>query len=144
MIMMPSIFKKNAFDDMWDEMMKMPGAYNRATRTGVMNADVQEFEDHFQLDLELPGYQKEELQAELHDGYLTVHAKHEEVQEDKKEGTYTLKERYTGECSRSFYVGEQIAKEDIHASFQNGILQVDIPKKKEDPQIEEDKQIEIL
>lgn len=144
MIMMPSIFKKNAFDDMWDEMMKMPGAYTRATRTGVMNADVQEFEDHFQLDLELPGYQKEELQAELHDGYLTVHAKHEEVQEDKKEGTYTLKERYTGECSRSFYVGEQITKEDIHASFQNGILQVDIPKKKEEPQIEEDKQIEIL
>lgn len=109
-----------------------------------MNADVQEFEDHYQLDLELPGYQKEDIQAELKDGYLTIQAEHNENKEEKdKDGKYIRRERYSGHVQRSFYVGDAVEQGDIHATFENGILKLSVPKVENKPKIEEKKYIAI-
>ena len=94
-----------------------------------MKADVQEGEKGYLLDIELPGYNKEDVKAELKDGYLTVSASHEENKEEKDaKGRYIRRERYTGSCKRTFYVGEEVHQEDIKAGFQNGILRLAIPK----------------
>ena len=91
----------------------------------MMKTDIKETEKAFELDIDLPGFKKENVHAELQDGYLTVSANTETETEDKDEqGTYLRKERFTGSCSRSFYVGD-----DISAKFENGILKVTVPKK---------------
>lgn len=141
----PSIFRDNFVDDFFNDMVFEPFRYGQKGKTSVgMNADVQEFENGYQVDLELPGFKKEDIQAELKDGYLTITASHTESNEEKnKKGEFIRRERYTGECSRSFYVGESITQEDIKASFENGILKLDIPKKEATPKVEERKLIEI-
>ena len=79
---------------------------------------------------------KEDIQAELKDGYLTINASHQEDNEEKdKKGKYIRKERYYGQCRRSYFVGKHITQDDIHAKFENGILKLEIPKKKESPEI---------
>lgn len=141
----PSIFRDNFVDDFFNDMFFAPFSYSQKGKRVVgMNADVQEFEDGYQVDLELPGFRKEEIQAELMDGYLTITASHSESSEEKnKKGEFIRRERYTGECSRSFYVGENVTQEDIGASFENGILRLHIPKKEAVPKVEERKLIEI-
>ncbi|SHK92987.1 Hsp20/alpha crystallin family protein [Hespellia stercorisuis] len=112
--------------------------------TGGMSTDVQEFDDKYQLDLELPGFKKEDIQAELKDGYLTINAKHEENKDEKDEkGKFIRRERYSGQCQRSFYVGDAITQEDIKANFENGVLKVEVPKKEAKPRVEEKKLIAI-
>ena len=109
-----------------------------------MTTDVKEFDDHYELDLELPGFKKEELQAELKEGYLTVSAQHTENSEEKdKAGKLIRKERYSGMYQRSFYVGENIEESDIQAAFNDGVLKLCIPKKEEQPKVEEKKLISI-
>ena len=92
----------------------------------LMKTDIRELADGYELQMELPGYKKEEVQAALHKGYLTISAA--KSAEETVESKYLRRERYTGSCQRSFYVGEYLRQEDIRASFQNGILTLFVPK----------------
>lgn len=95
-----------------------------------MKTDVQEKDGSYLIDMELPGYKKEDIQAELKDGYLTIMAKHNENRDEKDtKGNFIRRERYFGSCQRSFFVGNYVKQEDIKAAFQNGILRLVIPKK---------------
>jgi HSP20 family protein len=133
------LFTNRAFD-LFDDMFNDPfftRTYEPKTTTQIMRSDIQENENGYLLDIELPGYNKEDVQAELKDGYLTITANHEENKDEKdKNGKFIRKERYTGTCKRSFYVGEQVRQEDIKAAFQNGILRLAIPKQL--PQVEKE------
>jgi HSP20 family molecular chaperone IbpA len=109
-----------------------------------MRTDVKETETGYELDLDLPGYKKEDVQAELKDGYLTITASTSSNKDEKDEdGKYIRRERYSGTCSRSFYVGEDISQQDIKAKFEDGTLKLSIPKKEEKPAEEEKKLISI-
>lgn len=146
-MLVPSIFSKNFVDDLFDDAFPFGRNLNyRFPQAGTtaMNADVQEFEDRYQLELELPGMKKEDIRAELKDGYLVINAKHETSNEEKDEkGKYIRKERYYGSYQRSFYVGNGVKQEDIKASFENGILMLTIPKQEDKPEVEEKHFIEI-
>lgn len=123
---MPSIFNDNFMDDMFDSMFSFPFDYKRAV--DQMKTDISDCGDAYELEVELPGYAKEDVKADLKDGYLTILAKKEENKESSEE-QFIRRERYTGECSRSFYVGEQVTKEDIKAQFEDGVLRIRVPKK---------------
>ena len=132
--MLPSIFGENLFDDFFSDPFGMMVPQTRDALYGkhgknLMKTDVRETENSYELDIDLPGFKKDEVNVELKDGYLTISAAKglDKDQEDKK-GKYIRQERYAGACSRSFYVGESVMPEDIHASFENGILQVSVPK----------------
>ena len=110
----------------------------------TMRTDIKETDTTFEIDIDLPGFKKENVHAEIEDGYLTIEASTESENEEKDEaGTYLRKERFTGKCRRSFYVGEDISEEDIHAKFENGILSVTVPKKQALPEVETKKLISI-
>ncbi len=135
LVPMNNNFGVNLFDNMFDEMFRDPFSTNKRLDK-VMRTDIQEKDNQYILDMDLPGYEKEDIKAQLKDGYLTITAQKNEISEDKDEkGDYIRRERYSGKCSRSFYVGEGVKEEDIKASFNNGILQLTFPKqadKKED------------
>ena len=97
----------------------------------IMNTDIKEHDDSYELKMDLPGFNKDEISAELENGYLTIRAAKglDKYEKEKKTGKYIRRERYAGACQRSFYVGEDITQEDIKASFKHGILKLDIPKK---------------
>lgn len=100
------------------------------TSASLMKTDVKETDKAYELDIDLPGFDKDNVQIELDDGYLTVNASTNKESEDKGEdGTYLRKERFVGSCRRSFYVGDEIAEGDISAKFDNGILKITVPKK---------------
>lgn len=133
--MLPSIFGENLFDDMFrdfasfDPFSASDALYGKHARA-LMKTDVRETDNSYELDIDLPGFKKDELQLRLQDGYLTVSAaKGLDKDEKDKEGHYIRRERYAGQCSRSFYVGENITEEDVHAKFEDGILRLSIPKK---------------
>ena len=96
----------------------------------LMKTDIKELDNGYELEIDLPGFKKDEVKAELNNGYLTVSAAKglDEDKEDKKTGKYIRRERYAGSMSRSFYVGENMKEEDIHAKYENGILTLDVPK----------------
>lgn len=145
-MLVPSIFENNFVEDLFRDMFDVPATFKRdyGNRTAMMNSDVKEFEDGYQVDMELPGFKKEDIQAELKDGYLTINASRNEDKEEKNDdGRYIRRERYCGKCQRSFYVGEGVTQEDIKASFENGILKLNIPKKVKMPEVEEKKYIAI-
>lgn len=108
----------------------------------LMKADIKDCENSIELVVDLPGFDKDNVTAELKEGLLTISA-HAETENEEKEGTYVRKERFSGHCSRSFYVGEDIEEEDIKAKFENGTLQVSVPKKVEQPKLEEKRTIQI-
>ncbi len=133
--MLPSIFGENLFDDMFrdfasfDPFSASDALYGKHARA-LMKTDIRETDNSYELDIDLPGFKKDELQLHLQDGYLTVSAaKGLDKDEKDKEGHYIRRERYAGQCSRSFYVGENITEEDVHAKFEDGILRLSIPKK---------------
>lgn len=134
-MMMPAIFKENLFDEMmnfpWEEEFfgrKNP-LYGKHAKN-LMKTDVREKEDGFEVDIDLPGFKKEEITAELDNGYLTVSAaKSLDKDETDKNGNYIRRERYFGNTSRTFYVGEGVREEDIKARFEDGLLKLSIPKK---------------
>lgn len=105
---------------------KAPKQQASQNTQNLMKTDIRELADGYELQMELPGYKKEEVQAALHKGYLTISAA--KSAEETVEGKYLRRERYTGSCQRSFYVGEYLRQEDIRASFQNGILTLFVPK----------------
>ena len=145
-MLMPSIFGESLFDEFFDEFARPAKKTVRYTTQtpSVMKTDVKEHETGYELDIDLPGYKKEDVQAELKDGYLTITASTKTNDEQKDEaGKYIRRERYYGTCSRSFYVGEDIKQEDIKAKFEDGILKVAVPKKEAKPKVEENKYITI-
>ena len=134
--------------DLWDDIFddpffREPAPFMRHEPSHIMKTDVKELKDKFEISIDLPGYEKENLDMSIEDGYLTVHAKMSKENEDKEEGKYVRKERFFGECSRSFYVGEDVTEEDIKASFKNGTLKIDVPKKEEKKALPEKKYITI-
>ena len=139
--MLPSIFGENLFDDFFDDDFGMfPMWNNRNPLYGkhaknLMKTDVRETEDTYEVDIDLPGFKKDEINVDLKDGYLTISAaKGLDKDETDKKGKYIRQERYAGACSRSFYVGDLESK-DISAKYEDGILKLSMPKqaKKELP-----------
>ena len=143
-MLMPSIFGENLFDDFMDGFAFPTANWNYAKNTAnVMKTDIKENDKGYELDVDLPGYKKEDVKAELKDGYMTISASNDNTKEEKDEdGKYIRKERYTGSVSRSFYVGKYVTEEDIHAKFENGILKLSVPKV-DAPKVEENKYISI-
>ncbi len=130
-MLMPSIFGERLFDDFMDDFafpaMNCNG--KSAAPSVAMRTDVKETENSYELDIELPGYKKEDVKAHLKDGYLTINASSSTDNEEKdKDGKYIRRERYVGSVSRSFYVGEDITEQDVTAKFENGILKLTVPK----------------
>ena len=129
--MLPVIFNNQLFRDLLNnDFTKDMEKVFRTTECDLMRTDIKETEKGFDIHIDLPGFKKEEINAELKDGYLNVStSKNIENTSDTANTKYILRERYSSNCSRSFYVGENISEEDIQASFENGILNVHIPKK---------------
>lgn len=118
-MMMPSIFGNNFVDDVFDDMFPFAGSYTTANYD-LMKTDVKDAGDHYELEMEMPGVEKENIKAELKDGYLTVSAETNTKKDEKAEdGKYIRRERYSGSCSRSFYVGDGVKQEDIKAKFED-------------------------
>ncbi len=140
-MLIPSIFNSNFMDTFFDDFDRRP-AKAASSQVTLMRTDLKENDDKYQLEIELPGYQKEEVKAELQNGYLIISASKTENKEEKDGMKYVRRERYTGSCSRSFYVGDEMKQEDIKAKFDNGMLILDIPKHVEKP-VEEKKYISI-
>ena len=134
--MMPSIFGENLFDEFFDDdfpMIPMRSIRNPLygkNAKNLMKTDVRETDNTYELDVDLPGFKKDEVQLDLKDGYLTISAAKglDKDQEDKK-GKYIRQERYAGACSRSFFVGVEIEPRDVSAKFEDGILRVSLPKR---------------
>ena len=94
-----------------------------------MKTDVRETENGYELDIDLPGFKKEDVSIQLENGYLSISAeKGVEKEDTNKKGKFIRKERYSGQCSRSFYVGDGVRPEDVNASFEDGILKIAMPK----------------
>ena len=124
------------FDDFLDDNF-----FNKKEKS-LMKTDIKEKKDKYIIEMDLPGFEKENIKLEINNGYLTITGK-QENKIDEEEEKYVHKERFYGECTRSFYVGDNIKEEDIEAEFKNGTLKIDIPKKDEQKEIPETKQIEI-
>ena len=147
-MLMPSIFNDNVFDDFFefpfydDKAEKKLYGHHAAN---LMKTDIQEHDDGYTLEMDLPGFKKEEIQIELNNGYMTISAAKglDEDEKDKKSGKYIRRERYTGSCQRSFYVGEDVTEEDIKAEFKHGILKLFVPKKEAKPAVEKKNHIAI-
>ena len=110
----------------------------------LMKTDVRETESSYEVDIDLPGFKKDEIKAQLENGYLTVSAaKGLDKDEQDQKGKYIRQERYAGAMSRSFYIGEEVSQDEIRAKYENGILRLTIPKKDAKPAVEEKKHIAI-
>lgn len=134
-MMLPTIFGENLFDDFMDDAFERNFFGGRNPLYGkhsknLMKTDVKETETGYELDIDLPGFKKDEISAHLGDGYLTVSAaKGVDKDEKDNEGRYIRRERYSGSMTRSFYVGNAVTEEDIKAKYEDGILSLSIPKK---------------
>lgn len=117
----------NLFDEMFrDPFFTRP--FENST-TQIMKTDIHDKDGNYMIEMELPGYAKEDIKADLKDGYLTITASRDETKEEKDaKGNCIRKERYTGSCNRSFYVGEDVTQDDIRAAFKDGILTLQVPK----------------
>mgnify|MGYP000625830765 CR=1 FL=1 len=150
--MLPSIFNNNLFDDFFDSFPFYDNdaknvekkLYGRKA-AHMMKTDIKEKSDGYELVMDLPGFTKDEVQATLENGYLTISAEKglDKDEKEKESGRYIRKERYAGACSRSFYVGEDITEEDIKAEFKHGLLKLFVPKKEAKPAVEQKKTISI-
>ena len=125
------LLANRGFNNLFDDMFKDPfftRPYDNSS-SQIMKTDIHEKDNNYLVEMELPGYNKEDIKADLKDGYLTITATHEESQEEKDEkGNCIRKERYTGSCNRRFYVGDQLKQDDIKASFKDGVLCLCVPK----------------
>ena len=133
--MLPSIFGENLFDDFFhDDFSMFPVLADRNPLYGkhaknLMKTDVRETENTYELDIDLPGFKKDEITVDLKNGYLTIGAsKGLDKDQTDSNGKYLRRERYAGVCSRSFYVGENVRPEDISAKYEDGILKLSVPK----------------
>ena len=148
MRMMPSIFGEDLFDEWMDfpferELFGRKNPLYGKNEKNLMKTDVKETEDSYEVDIDLPGFKKENVSARLENGYLIIQAaKSLDKDKEDREGKYIRRERYAGSCSRSFYVGEGITQNEINAKFEDGILRLTVPKK-DRKQVEENKYISI-
>ena len=139
-MLMPSIFTNTYFNDFFEDPFKSLD-YNTA---GLMTTDVKDTKDGYEMTMNLPGVKKEDIQAELKDGYLTINAVSNSNKDEKdKDGKYIRKERYSGSCTRTFYVGDSVKQDDIKAKFEDGTLNLPIPKETAKPAVEEKKYVSI-
>ena len=152
-MLMPSIFG----EDLFDNFMKDFPFFDDNTESNVekklygrrgknlMKTDIKETEGGYELEMDLPGFTKDEIKVSLEDGYLTISAAKglDEDKQDKKTGNYIRKERYAGACERTFYVGDNLTEEDIKAGFKHGVLTLSIPKKEAKPAVEQKKYVTI-
>ena len=152
-MLMPSIFG----EDLFDNFMKDFPFFDDNTESNVekklygrrgknlMKTDIKETEGGYELEMDLPGFTKDEIKVSLENGYMTISAAKglDKDEQDKKSGRYIRKERYAGSCERSFYVGEDITEEDIKGEFKHGILKLFVPKKEAKPVVEQKKYISI-
>ena len=135
MMLMPKIFDDDFFrDDFFDRKDRM--------NFNLMKTDIREDENSYLLEVDLPGYSKDDIKIDITDGYLTINAKVEKEDKDESK-TYVRRERFTGEVSRSFYVGENIKEDEVKASFKNGILTLEVPKLSLEDKKQDKKYIEI-
>ncbi len=141
-MLMPSIFGENLFDDFFD--FDYPFASFRSDGSGLMKTDIKDTDQGYEITMNMPGVKKEDVKAELKDGYLTINAATNRNKDEKdSKGRYIRRERYSGSCSRSFYVGDQVTEADIKAKFEDGTLKLLVPKKEEKPAVEDKKYIAI-
>ena len=136
-MLMPSIFGENLIDDFFGfDYPHRP--HQTAQNQNLMRTDVKEHADGYEVDIDLPGFKKEDIHMELKDGYLTVGAATSSKKDEKsEEGKYIRRERFTGNVMRSFYVGKDVKEEDIHPKYENGILSFTVPKKDAKKAVEE-------
>ena len=125
------------FDDMFGDSFFNEG------ESKLMKTDIKEKKDKYIIDIDLPGYEKEGIKLDIQEGYLTVHASVNKEEKDEEKGKFVRKERYVGECSRSFYVGKEVTEEDIKAKFKNGTLSIEVPRKEEKKELPNKKYIPI-
>ncbi len=141
---MPSIFSNNLFDDFFSfpfddnfERRAEKKLYGHHAQN-LMKTDIKETDEGYDLEIDIPGFKKDEVTAELNNGYLTISASKglDQDEQEKDTGKYIRRERYAGACQRSFYVGEDVTQEDIKAEFKHGILKLFVPKKEAKPEVE--------
>ena len=137
MMLVPRRNSFDLFDDFFDD------SFFTKKERNLMKTDIREKKDKYIVDIDLPGFDKKNISLSLENGYLNIKAKTEKNKEDKDEEKYLHQERFYGECSRSFYVGEEIEEKDIKAEFKDGILKVELPKKEISKEEKAIKQIEI-
>ena len=143
----PAIFNDNFFDSFFDDMFAPVSGMRHAggmRGTGAMRTDIRELSDAYEIEMELPGFSKDNVKVELKNGYRTVEAARSDNNDEKDEqGKYVRRERYLGSYQRSFYVGENVTEEGIRARFTDGILTLNVPKKENTAEIEQKKYIPI-
>ena len=150
-MLMPSIFGEDMFDEFmrdfpfFDDGSKIEKKLYGRHAKNMMKTDIKELEGGYELEMDLPGFTKDEITAELKDGYLTVSATKglDKDEQEKKTGKYIRRERYAGACQRSFYVGEDVTEQDIKAEFKHGMLKLFVPKKEAKPAVETKKYVTI-
>lgn len=151
-MLLPEAFTDNWFDDFFDfdpfpffddkeDKKAEKKLYGRRARN-LMKTDIREKKDGYELDIDLPGFKKEDIKVTLDNGYMTISAQ-KETPEETKNGRFIRKERFSGACERSFYVGENLTQEDIQGEFKHGVLKLRIPKKEAVAQKDEKKYITI-
>ena len=163
MAMFPALMNDTMFSDLFDDPFfegwrNTDNAMSAAMPANMMTTDVRETDNAYDVDIDMPGFKKEDIKLELNNGYLTVSATRSSEHEDKApeasgtdaasknttdSGKWLRRERYMGSCSRSFYVGEDLKESDIHASYKNGTLCIQVPKMQAQPQVEAKHQIAI-
>ena len=151
-MMMPRIFGENLFDDFMNDFAfpdftdsaNIEKALYGKHAKNLMKTDVKDTENGYEVDIDLPGFKKDEIKVSLDNGYMTVSAAKglDKDEQEKKSGKYIRRERYAGACERSFYVGENVTEADIKGEFKHGILKLLVPKK-DKPAVEEKKYIAI-
>ena len=152
-MLMPSIFGENLFDEFMNDfpffddkdMKKMERKLYGHNAKQLMKTDIKETDSGYELEMDLPGFKKDEIQVSLENGYMTVSAAKglDQDKEEKNTGKYIRRERYAGACQRTFYMGEDITEADIKAEFKHGILKLLVPKKEAKPEEEQKKYITI-
>ena len=151
-MLMPSIFGENMFDEFFRDpffdsrdMKKLEKKLYGRRGKNLMKTDIRESDTGYELEMDLPGFRKDEIKASLRDGYLTISAAKglDKDEQEKTSGRYIRQERYSGAMSRTFYVGEDVKQEDIKAKFENGILSLSVPKPVEQKKVETSKRIAI-
>ena len=152
-MLMPSVFGESLFDDFMNDfpfyndrdLKKMEKKLYGHRAKNMMKTDIREDDTGYELEIDLPGFQKDEVKVSLEDGYLTISAAKgvDMDEQEKKTGKYIRKERYAGACERSFYVGDDVTQEDIKGEFKHGVLRLSIRKKEDKPAVEDKKYIAI-
>lgn len=152
-MLMPSIFGENLFDEFFNDfpfyddrdMRKAEKKLYGGRAAHLMKTDIKELENGYQLEVDLPGFKKDEVRVALENGYLTIEAAKglDQDEKEKEAGRYIRRERYAGSCSRSFYVGDSVEQSDVKGEFKHGILTLFVPKKEAKPAVEQNKYITI-